>query len=79
MITYYKGIKVVINDLSCISEELKQFRFPKSKRIRIRNKWKKRKQNYRFEKVHRIIKVGDTMFVSSKIFNEMLKINNQIV
>jgi hypothetical protein len=67
-----EGIKIVVNDLTCISYESKQFRFPKSKKTRIRNKWKKRKENYRIEKVHRAIKINDIMFVSSKIYEQIL-------
>jgi hypothetical protein len=65
-------IRIVVNDLTCITYESKQFRFPKSKKVRIRNKWKKRRENYRVEKVHRAIKINDTMFVSSKIYEQIL-------
>ena len=50
--------------------EFYQFRFPKSKKKRIRKKWSKRKENYR-EKL-KAVKLGDTLYVSPSYF-EVLK------
>ena len=66
------GMQVIINDMACMSKERKQFRFPKSKKVRIRKKWSKRNANYRLEDVHKAIKIGNKLLVSSKMF-EILK------
>lgn len=50
--------------------EFYQFRFPKSKKKRIRKKWSKRKENYR-EKL-KAVKLGDILYVSPS-FLEVLK------
>lgn len=70
----HKGLtfQIFINDEACIKQELKQFRFPKSKKYRIRNKWSKRKSNFKIELVHRIIKADNILFVSNKIYKNIL-------
>jgi hypothetical protein len=55
------------------SQELKQFRFPKSKKKRIRKKWSKRKQNFKYITVQKMLKIGDTIFVSRKVFDTIAK------
>jgi hypothetical protein len=64
-------VDVIINDLACVSRELKQFRFPKSKRLRIRKKWSKNRKNFRLTDVHKCIKFGNTLIVSSKTFDKI--------
>lgn len=70
------GFNVVINDLACVTKEMKQFKFPKTKKVRIRNKWKKRNINFRLSDVHRAIKIGNQLHLSSFIF-EKLKLNSK--
>lgn len=65
------GFQVVVNDIACISKELKQYRFPKSKKVRIRKKWSKRSVNFKMKDVHRVIKMQDKLFVSSMIFEKL--------
>ena len=65
------GFQVVVNDMACISKEWKQYRFPKSKKVRIRKKWSKRSVNFRMQDVHRVIKMQDRLFVSSLIFEKL--------
>ena len=65
------GFQVVVNDIACISKEWKQYRFPKSKKVRIRKKWSKRSVNFRMQDVHRVIKMQDKLFVSSLIFEKL--------
>jgi len=69
------GIDVIINDYACIQRELVQFRFPSSKKKRIRKKWKKRRENYRMTDVHKclFIKATNTMMVSTEIYNKIEK------
>lgn len=57
---------VIVNDLLCVSKELKQFRFPRSRKKRIRNKWSMRKCNFRMEDVYYMRRIGNTLYVSRK-------------
>lgn len=65
-----RGVKVVINDMACIYTEYKQFRFPKSKKKRIRKKWSKRARNWKTYTRRRvlIIRERNLMFVSTEDF-----------
>lgn len=65
------GTKIVVNDMFCIKDEWRQYKFPKSKKSRIRKKWAKRSINWRMEKVHLSIKYGDTLYVSRKIRDQL--------
>jgi len=58
---YPGSIRVIINDDMCIRNELKQYKFPKSRKKRIRKKWSKRMVNYRLEKVKKIYKFDNTV------------------
>lgn len=65
------SFKIVVNDLACIDKKWKQFRYPKTKKARIRKKWSKRNLNFRFEEVHRMVIMKDqnTVVVSQKTFD----------
>ena len=65
------GTPVIVNDTACISEEMRQFRFPKSKKKRIVKKWGKRPENLKLTKVDRIIKVEGRLIMSEKTFNRI--------
>lgn len=67
------GIQVFVNDMACISKERKQYRFPKSKKVRIRKKWSKRRVNFRIQEVHKVImlKSENKMFVSQKTYDKL--------
>lgn len=68
------GIQIIVNDTICIKREYRQFRFPKSKKKRIRKKWAKRKENYKeFEQHFSLLdKLNRVLFVSSKHYQEIL-------
>lgn len=66
-------VEVIINDIACISQELLQYRYPKTKKARIRKKWAKNKNNYRLQDVHKAITIGRTVLVSTKIFEKIKK------
>ncbi len=66
-------MKVVINDQICIEHIQKQFRYPKSKKIRIKNKWKKQKRNFREIEKHRMFKINDILMISSKVMEALKK------
>ncbi len=67
------GIQVFVNNMACISNEWKQYRFPKSKKKRIRKKWSKRNVNFRMQEVHKVImlKAENKMYVSQKTFYKL--------
>jgi len=67
------GVDVFVNDMACISKEWKQYRFPKSKKKRIRKKWSKRSKNFRMQDVHRMIVMKDErrVFVSQKMYDKL--------
>lgn len=67
------GIQVFVNDMACISNEWNQYRFPKSKKVRIRKKWSKRISNFRMQEFHKVIilKSENKMFVSQKTYDQL--------
>lgn len=53
--------------------ETKQVRFPKSKKKRIRNKWKKQAKNNKLLFIkYATLWVGETLFISEKAFNDFV-------
>jgi hypothetical protein len=61
------GIKIIKNSAVFDKMESRQVRFPKSKKRRIRNKWRKKPQNYKsFFISFTAIKIGDQLHVSEK-------------
>ena len=60
-----------VNDMACIGMERKQYRFPKSKKVRIRKKWAKRPINFKMMEVHKVITMGRKMYVSTKTFEKL--------
>ena len=77
--TTSQGLQLVINDATCVKKEKIQFRFPKSKKKRIRKKWAKRDTNFKTIEKHVCYKIpNDVLVISSKIYNELEKISNVI-
>ena len=62
LVTY----EIFPNDALCLSNEKKQFRFPKSKKVRIRKKWAKKNNNYKLVEVSKIVYIGNRVYMSSK-------------
>lgn len=67
------GVDVFVNDMACISKECKQYRFPKSKKKRIRKKWSKQRKNFRIQDIHRMIVMKEErkVFVSQKMYDKL--------
>lgn len=67
------GVDVLVNDVACISKEWKQYRFPKSKKKRIRKKWSKQSNNFRMQDVHIMIMMKEErkVFVSQKTYDKL--------
>jgi hypothetical protein len=57
--------------------EFVQFRFPKSKKKRIREKWVKRKENFKRKETERFLKFEDKIIVSSKAYEILKNFNNK--
>ena len=53
LIQYLIGgtITVSVNNSICFTKEFKQYRFPKTKKIRIQKKWKRNHNNWRLQDV----------------------------
>lgn len=68
-----RGINIRISNTICLVADYKQYRFPKSKKKRIRAKWTKNKQNFRFEESDRVICIGDTVYMSQKQYDKFSK------
>jgi hypothetical protein len=68
---FFDGYEVIKNDLACIVSDYKQIRFPKSKKKRIRKKWRKNNNNYGLVELHRTIVIDKKMYVSSGIYNKL--------
>ncbi len=64
-------LKVISNDLVCVFRKLTQYRFPKSKKSRIRKKWKKQNKNHRVQDHERIIKIDNTIIVSTRVYKQL--------
>lgn len=60
----------VVEDIH-LKKEKYQFRFPKSKKKRIRKKWSKRESNFRYKEFY--LKIGNTLFVSKKMYDKIKK------
>lgn len=65
------GIQVIVNDVACVSRKWKQYRFPKSKKKRIRKKWAKNNKYFRMQDVHSAINFDGKLIVSSKMYEKM--------
>jgi hypothetical protein len=57
----------------CEHERREQFRFPKSKKRRIRDRWRKDPANWRTKKVCMMLRIGNTIHACDKIIEEMKK------
>lgn len=68
---YHGDFKIQVSDLLCVDHVFKQYRLPQSKKKRIRKKWAKNKFNFKWETVHKAIKVGDVIFVSSQVYEKL--------
>ena len=62
-----EGFDVAINDNVCITKEWAQLRFPKSKRKRIRKKWRKARKNWGWKEKHTAFAVGRRLYISSQM------------
>jgi hypothetical protein len=54
------------------TQERKQYRFPKSKKVRIRKKWSKQPRNLRYETTDKMIVIRNKIFLSTCSFNNFL-------
>lgn len=68
------GIPVYMNDHICIKNEMRQYRFPKSKKRRIRKKWSKREINFRPQEVHYVYKMKDRVVMSTKAIEQLINL-----
>lgn len=69
----FDTLKVRVNDAACVSQEWKQFKFPKSRKKRIRKKWSKDQCNFRIEEAHHCVHdiQNNILYVSSKVLKNI--------
>lgn len=65
--------QVITNDNLCIKKEFKQYKFPKSKKRRIRKKWSKRNFNYKLVENHYAFEVNGNLYMSTQMRDAMMK------
>ena len=77
---YMSGFNIEVNDFLCCRLKHIQYKFPRSKKIRIRRKWQKRQNNYKTIEENFVYKVDDRIIMSSKIFKifNKLKENKKV-
>jgi len=68
--------RVIVNDSATVSRKLVQYRFPKSKKRRIRIKWRKRNENFRWKESYRIIKMSGSILVHSTMYEKLIQLYN---
>ena len=66
------GFKVFKNNMACVSTHWKQFRLPKSKKVRIRKKWRKNIFNFKTVEVHKVINIGDKIYLSERDYDRFI-------
>lgn len=72
------GVPIFINNELGIEHHRKQFRFPRSKKKRIRKKWSKQNKNFRSWTTQKATayKVNGSFVMNSKAFHELKKAAN---
>ena len=73
---YMLGHTIEVNDFLCCRPEKIQYRFPKSKKTRIREKWRKQLRNFKTVENHYAYKVDNRIIVSNKIYNKLKEKSN---
>lgn len=72
MINYIvPGYKVLVDNRLSIEYSHKQFKFPKSKKKRIREKFYKNKDNFKLVIVNNSYKIGDTIYLNQLSFDNL--------
>jgi len=78
------GIPFLINDELGRETKYEQFRFPRSKKKRIRKKWKKQRKNFRFVRTQKPVCFqmnmnGRTVFIMNRPFRAQLVAESKVV
>lgn len=64
---------IVANDLMGTEMKYVQYRFPRSKKKRIREKWAKQGKNYKYRTFQRAVYYNNTLYVSKAVFNRLME------
>lgn len=75
MSSIFAGMKIIVDDTLTQNAELQQFRFPRSRRKRIRRKWAKNRANYRLVVTERwfFVSGGSAVVMSSRHYRQLLE------
>ena len=68
---WLNGIEIISSPYIVPTTRSYQYRFPKSKKKRIRLKWRRRKENWKTVMEEHFIKWGDKIIVSKKHFEQL--------
>lgn len=60
-----------VNDFVTVFTEKVQVKFPKSKKRRVRKKWAKNPCNFEYTRVDKVIRIGNTFYVSKKVYDSL--------
>ena len=68
------GIKVNVypSDILCVTYQRKQFKFPKTRKMRIRKKWRKDERNFKVIENHKMARIGNDVFLSKKQYDQYI-------
>lgn len=73
-LSHINGFNVIEDKFLLPDSKRIQFKFPKSKKRRIREKWMKRNENYKTIETERFIKFDNTIIVSTNSYNKLKKL-----
>jgi hypothetical protein len=73
MISPLYGLQINIIDDSMLAGEHKQFRFPRSKKQRIRKKWRRCQTNFRFIPNNTVYQIGNILYCSRYMAESLKK------
>ena len=76
IIDNFSGYDIDVNDALCCRIKHIQYKFPRSKKIRIREKWRKQQKNYKTIEENFVYKVDDRIIMSSKIYKKLKENKN---
>jgi hypothetical protein len=64
----FNGMRIVVSELMA---DRVQFRFPRSKKKRMRKKWAKNPENWKYVPWDRAYRVGDTLHMHPQMFERL--------
>ena len=66
------SFQIQVNDLATENRRFVQIRFPRSKKKRIRKKWRKRPENWGWKTTYLVVRMGSILTVHSKTYEKLM-------